>query len=548
MKVQKNRNIMKSFQKLAKAFLIPASLIAAASLIMGVSSFFTNELVIAQIPVFGNFWIQYVAGVVNKAGSIVMSNLPVIYAVTLASALCDGDREYAAFAGLMGYISFMAGMNMLLGMFPAVSAMYPEKALTMVFGIETVNVGMFGGMLVGVVVATLHSKLRHVKFPTVFSFFQGSRFIPFASTLLFTAIGQVFPFIWVWFSKGINALAGAVSNLGMFGPFVYATVEKLLIPTGLHQIWNAVIRDTAVSGTFTFASGLVIEGARPAYFQYLVEGFPEGAKLVDIVKFLRGGQIPMMMFALPAVALAIYHCADQDKKASVKPLLIAGAFTAFFSNISEPIEFLFLFASFPLYVIYCVLNGISYMLLYILGSEVGGITSSVIGFILYGPMRPGSRWWWILMVGAIEGCICYFLFKWWIVKFNVKTPGRGEDHEGAMSFAAEIGGVTMNTSSDAAGKAKDLAAKLNPLTDMAVTIIEGLGGQDNIAEVDSCMSRLRIELHDGTKANDAMLKSTGCSAVIRPGANTIQVVYGLKVGEIRKAVEKVLGITADKSS
>ena len=527
MKGERNKSVMKSFQKIAKAFLIPASLIAAASLVMGLSSFFTNELIIEQIPAFGNFWIQYIAGLVNKAGSIVMSNLPVIYAVTLASALCDGDREYAAFAGLMGYIAFMAGMNVLLNKFPAVSAMYPEKALTTVFGIETVNVGMFGGMLVGIVVAVLHSRRRHVKFPTVLSFFQGSRFIPFASTLVFVAVGQVFPFVWVWFSKGINALAGGISNLGMFGPFVYATVEKLLIPTGLHQIWNAVIRDTAVSGIYTFGSGMVIEGARPAFFQYLVEGMPEGARLVDIVKFLRGGQIPMMMFALPAIALAIYQCADKDKKAAIKPLLIAGAFTAFFSNISEPVEFLFIFAAFPLYVIYSLLNGLSYMLLYAFGSEVGGITSSVIGFILYGPMRPGSQWWWILIVGAIEGLICYFLFKWWIIKFNVKTPGRGEDNEEALAFAAEVGGVRLD-------------APVKSLQSKALAIIEGLGGKENIVDLDSCMSRLRVELQDGTKANDALLKSTECSAIVRPGQNTIQVIYGLKVGEIRKAVEREL--------
>lgn len=537
MKEKKNKDIMKSFQKIAKAFLIPASLIAAASLIMGISSFFTNELIIAQIPAFDNFWVQYIAGLVNKAGSIVMSNLPVIYAVTLASALCDGDREYAAFAGLMGYIAFMTGMNILLNTFPFVREMYPEKALTTVFGIETVNVGMFGGMMVGIVVAVLHSKLRHVKFPTIFSFFQGSRFIPFASTLLFILIGQVFPFIWVWFSKGINALAGGINGLGIFGPFVYATVEKLLIPTGLHSIWNAAIRDTAVSGIYTFASGTIIEGARPAYFQYLVEGMPEGAQLVDMVKFLRGGQIPMMMFALPAIALAIYHCADKDKRAMIKPLLIAGAFTAFFSNISEPIEFLFIFAAFPLYVIYSLLNGLSYLLLYAFGSEVGGITSSIIGFVLYGPMRPGSQWWWILIVGAIEGGVCYFLFRWWITKFNISTPGRGNDNEEALAFAAEVGGVSLNT--------KDSEAD-NPLKAKARTILQGLGGAENIVELDSCMSRLRVELHDGTKANDALLKTTGCSGVIHPGQNTIQVVYGLKVGEIKKAVRKEMELENNK--
>ena len=523
--------VLPGLQKLAKAFLVPAALIAAASLMMGVSSFITNPQITESLTFLKWFPLQYAAGLLNKAGSITMGNLPLIYAISLASTMTDGDKEYAGFAGALGFLSFLTSMGILINAFPAVKEMFPSQTITTIYGIETVNTGMVGGIMIGIITANLHRRVRHVKFPTAFAFFQGSRFTPFASTVLFMFLGQVFPFLWVWLSKGINALAATVQYTGIFGPFIYATVEKLLIPTGLHNIWNTVIRDTAVSGVYMFPSG-VIEGCRPAYFQYLIEGLPEGASLVDMVKFLRGGQIPMMMFALPAIALAIYQTADPDKRAQIKPLLIAGAFTAFFSNISEPVEFLFLFSAPALYAVYAVLNGVSYMLLYVFGSQLGGITSSILGFVLYGLLRPESRWIITLLVGIGEGVVCYLLFKWWIVRFNVKTPGRGEDQEQALAFAAEINNMDMGKKEKKAGAA--------PTDEKALDIIRCLGGRENITEVDSCMSRLRITLVDGSAVDEAGLKKTGCMGIVRPDDKHIQIVYGLKVGSIKNEVKKAL--------
>lgn len=523
------QKVLPFLQKLAKAFLIPASLIAASSLLMGLSSFFTNSAIKELLPFLDILPVQYIASLCNKAGSITMSNLPLIYAVSLASTMSDGDKEYAAFAGAVGFLSFITGMSVLITNFPGVKEMFPAATITSIYGIETINTGMVGGIMVGVLTAFLHKKVRHIKFPTAFSFFQGSRFTPFAAILLFIFLGQLFPFAWVWLSKGVNALAVMVQNTGIFGPFFYSTVEKLLIPTGLHNIWNTVIRDTAVSGIYTFPSG-IIEGCRPAYFQSLVEGMPAGTSMVDLVRFLRGGQIPMMMFALPAISFAMYKAADPDKREKIKPLLIAGAATAFVANISEPIEFLFMFASPLLYGIYAIINGLGYLFVYLLGSQVGGITSSVLGFVLYGVMVPGSKWIVLVIVGIIQGLVCYLLFRWWIPHFNIKTPGRGDD-ESALAFASEIGNIKVETED-----------KSTQISNTTLVIIEGLGGSENIEDVDCCMSRLRVTVKDGALIDERKLKSTGPMGIVRPDPLRIQVIYGPKVINIKNDVKKQLGI------
>lgn len=533
----KKSGLLKFFQRLSRAFLVPMAIIAASSLLMGVASLFTLDGMLDLLPFLKHPGIQYAANLLNMTGSIVMGNLPVIYAIAISFAMSDEDKEYAAFAGFIGYISFITGMSFLINSFPGVRDMFPGRAIVSVLGIETVNVGLVGGIVVALFTAWIHKKFRNIKLPMAFAFFQGVRFVPFACSVFFVLLAQVFPFIWVPISKGINSLASVVNLTGAFGPFLYGTVEKLLIPTGLHQVWNTVIRDTAVSGIYEFASGTVIEGARPAYFQYLVEGLPQGASLVEMVKFLRPGQIPMTVFAAPAIALAMYQCADKDKKDLIKPLLITGAITAAFAGITEPLEFIFLFTAPILFVVYAVLGGISWMVLYILGSTSGGVEANVLGLILYGVLRPEANWWIIVAVGCVQAVINYFLFKWWIIKFNVKTPGRGGDYDDSLAFAAEIANVDTNVRET---NTLSNAKITDPKVLKAQIIIKGLGGIGNIAEVDSCMSRLRVEVKDMSQVDEETLKKTGCSGIVKPDASNIQIIYGTTVGLIKNAVMKEL--------
>lgn len=528
---------LKFFQKISRAFLVPMAIIAASALMVGISSVLKNPTIVSWLPFLENTAFQYVVDLAGNVGSITMNYLPVIYAITLAFSLANEEKEFAAFAGFMGYLAFLTSMGIVIKTFPSVKEMYPEKGLQVVLGVETVNVGILGGILVGILTSVVHNRFRTIKFPMAFAFFQGVRFVPFMSACVMMLLGQVFPLIWAPISEAINSFATVVNRVGALGPFLYGSVEKLLIPTGLHQIWNTIIRDTQVSGIYTFASGAVIEGARPAFFQYAIEGLPEGAQLTEMVKFLRAGQMPFTIFVAPAIALAIYHCADPDKRKTIKPLVMTGAITAAVAGITEPLEFIFLFTAPLLFVIYALIGGLNWMILYLLGNTMGGVDANLMGLAIWGFLRPEANWWLTVMLGVIEAPIMYFFFKWWILKFDVKTPGRGGDYDDSLAFAAEIANIGTASGSEQTAAP---AATSDPKILKARMIIEGLGGRDNIVEVDSCMSRLRVEIKDESKINEEVLRRTGCAGIVRPDSQNIQIIYGTTAGLLKNAVNKEL--------
>lgn len=532
----KRNNVMGFLQKLSKAFLTPLALIASASLLMGVASFFTTGEVTNAVPFLGNAAIQYFFTIIMKMGSVVTGNFPAIYAVTLAFALVDEDKEFAAFAGFIGYISFITGMGMLISNFPDLAAKFPGSGITTVLGVETVNTGLLGGIVVGILVSIIHNKFRNVKFPMAFAFFQGVRFVPLASVFSFIILGNLFPFIWVYISIGINGLANLLGQIGVFGLFLYGFIERLLIPTGLHQIWISVVRDTSVSGVYEFTSG-IIEGQRPAFMAFLSEGLPKNTTLREMVKFSYGAQIPIMLGALPAIGLAIYRCADRDKRKMVKPLIVTGVITAMIAGISEPLEFIFLFTAPLLYVAYAINYGLSWVLMYLLGNQIG-FGSGVIEFTVFGLLRSDSNWWVCVFVTVCEFVANFALFTWWIPHFNVKTPGRGGDYDAALSI------IDMNQPVEKTEKTEKVinneADITNPKVLKAQVIIKGLGGKANIKEVDSCMSRLRVVLEDGSLVDQNIIMQTGCTAIKVVDEHNIQIIYGTTVGIIREAVKKEL--------
>jgi maltose/glucose PTS system EIICB component len=521
------------FQKLSRSFIMPIALLSFASLLMGVSSLFLwHDQLRELMPFIGNPAIQYGANLMNTVADVIMGNLPLLFAVSIAYTVANEFKEFAAFGALVGYLAFLMGMGFLIGSSETILAMFPSRIIKPVLGITTIDTGVVGGIIVGILSGLLHNLAYKVKLPMAIAFFGGTRFVPIANAMAFVVFGQLFPFVWTGISNAINVAALAVSGSGIFGPFLYGFGERLLIPTGLHQIWNTVIRDTAVSGIYEFPSGL-IEGARAAFNEYLKTNIvPEGTTLVDMVKYLRGGQMPITMFGLPAAALAMYHCAKPENRVKVYPLIVTGIFTSFIAGITEPLEFAFLFASPLLYFVYAVFNGLSFMLVNLLGSQMGGVEANVVGMLLYGLLRAESRWYIALLVGLVQAGALYFLFRWFIVKFNVQTPGRGGDYDQGFDF--------LGLNEEAASQDKGASVETDPRVIKAKVIIEGLGGKANILEVDSCMSRLRVRLQDGTKVNEALLKTTGCSGIIKPSEHTIQVVYGTTVSIIHESVKKQL--------
>lgn len=521
----KEKKTMAYFQKLSRAFLMPIALLSIASLMTGVASVFLwHDQLKQMFPIITTPAIQYVARLLESAGGVVTNNLPVLYCVSISFAMADEDKEYAAFGALVGYLAFLVSMGFLLSVNENLAAHMPSGSVSTILGYETVNTGVLGAIVVGLISARIHNKVHRIKLPMALSFFGGVRFVSIATSLFFMVFGQLVPFVWSYISSAINAVAYAVANTGIFGPFFYQLGERLLIPTGMHQIWNTVIRDTAVSGVYTFPDPYgTIEGARAAFAAYMGSGvLPEGASLAEMVKFLRGGQIPITVFALPAVALAMYRCADPDKRDKVKGLLLAGACTSVIAGITEPLEFAFLFAAPGLFVIYSVFCGLAYMIPYILGSTLGGTEASILGLTIFGFLRDDSTWWINVGVGIVFAVAMYLVFKWYIIRFDVKTPGRGGDYDEQMSMLDGI--IDLDTN--------------DPKVMKAQVIIKGLGGPKNLKTVDCCMSRLRVTVADPDLIDEGVLNTTGCSAIIRPDRENIQIVYGTTVGMIRDAVRK----------
>lgn len=537
----KKQSTIKFFQRLARAFLVPLAVISVGSLLLVIGSLFEQSFIVSLCPaLFTNKLFAYIFVTIPvNAGMIILRNMGLIYAVALAFSLAKEEKEYAAFGATIGYLAFLKSMEILVTSWPEIGEMFPQNGITQVLGMNTVNCGILGGMITGLVCYLLHKKFKDIKLPLAFSFFQGIRFVPIICLITMTLFGQVFPFVWVYISNGIAILAKGINSLGIFGPFAFAVVERALIPTGLHQIWNALIRTTAVSGQYVFASGATATGVVEAYAHYLKEGMPivpEGITLKEMVKYCNSPQIPMMLGGLPAIALALYHCADKDKKDVIKPLALTGVMCSVFAAVSEPIEFIFLFIAPGLYALYSVLTGLSWLLCYVLGSTMGGGESSLFGFIVFGILRPDSKWWIMAGVTVFEAIACYFLTRWYIIHFDVKTPGRGGEYDDSLAFAQEIANVKSKSDNNA-----NNIDTSNPEQVKASVIIEGLGGADNIEEVDSCMTRLRVNVHDLSKINEEILRKTGSSGIVYPGENEIQIVYGPAVTMIKKTIKKMVG-------
>lgn len=542
----KGMKLMSKFQNLAKALLIPLALICFGSLTLGIASILSEPRFIEALPFLGAAPVQYVSTILLQIGLIILANLGVIYAISLSFAMVTKDQGFAAFSGFIGYFTLMKSMNLLLGALPDFAERFPQNGITTVLGIETVNIGILGGILTGMLVVLIHNRFRDVRLPMVFAFFQGVRLVPIMSIIIMTLVGQVLPFIWLYVQQAIQLLGSSLDKIGVFGPFVYGTVERLLIPTGLHQIWNAMIKNTAISGTFIFPSGAIVEGGLPAYSQFLAEGaLPTNASLQEMVKYLFGPQNAMMLGAVPGIGLALYRCADPDKRSYVKPLILSGVATAFLVGITEPLEFIFLFAAPALFGVYALLTGLTWLFSFLLGSGVGGANSGIIYFFINGVLKEGSRWWILVPIMIVQFFACYFLFKWWIIRFNVKTPGRGGDYDDAMEYASEIAGLNLVEKADKksekdAEKGSPEFNTTNPEILKAQMIIHGLGGKDNILEVENCMSRLRITVADGDLVDEDVIKKTRCNGIIKVSPTDIQIVYGTTVNLIKKTIDKEL--------
>lgn len=519
-------------QRVGRSFMLPIALLPVAGLLLGIGSSFTNETMLAAYGlnsvIHPGTLIYTILDVMSQTGSAVFNNLALLFAMGVAIGMARKEKEVAALSGAVAYIIMNTAIQAMINAAGGVEAM-PANSTTTMLGITTLQMGVFGGIVVGLGVAALHNKFYKIELPQVLAFFGGTRFVPIVSSIVYLVVGIAMFYIWPVVQSGIAALGALVLASGYAGTFIYGLLERALIPFGLHHVFYMPFWQTAVGGT-AIIDGVTVTGAQNIFFAELASKSTTVFS-VSATRFM-AGKFPFMMFGLPGAALAMYQCAKPEKKKVAGGLLLSAALTAFLTGITEPLEFTFIFVALPMYAVHCVLAGLSFMLMHILNVGVGmTFSGGLIDLVLFGVMQGNAKthWMWVVVVGAVYFVLYYLIFRFMISKFDYKTPGRDDAEEVKLYTRADV-----NARSAASGSTAP--AGDDPVSAL---IVEGLGGAANLSDVDCCATRLRCTVKDAALVRQDVLKASGASGVICKG-NGVQVVYGPKVAVIKAKLEDYL--------
>ncbi len=519
-------------QRVGRSFMLPIALLPVAGLLLGIGSSFTNETMLAAYGlnsvIHPGTLIYTILDVMSQTGSAVFNNLALLFAMGVAIGMARKEKEVAALSGAVAYIIMNTAIQAMINAAGGVEAM-PANSTTTMLGITTLQMGVFGGIVVGLGVAALHNKFYKIELPQVLAFFGGTRFVPIVSSIVYLVVGIAMFYIWPVVQSGIAALGALVLASGYAGTFIYGLLERALIPFGLHHVFYMPFWQTAVGGT-AIIDGVTVTGAQNIFFAELASKSTTVFS-VSATRFM-AGKFPFMMFGLPGAALAMYQCAKPEKKKVAGGLLLSAALTAFLTGITEPLEFTFIFVALPMYAVHCVLAGLSFMLMHILNVGVGmTFSGGLIDLVLFGVMQGNAKthWMWVVVVGAVYFVLYYIIFRFMISKFDYKTPGRDDAEEVKLYTRADV-----NARSAASGSTAP--AGDDPVSAL---IVEGLGGADNLSDVDCCATRLRCTVKDVALVKQDVLKASGASGVICKG-DGVQVVYGPKVAVIKAKLEDYL--------
>ena len=528
-------------QRVGRSFMLPIAILPVAGLLLGLGSSFTNATMLETYnltKIMGEGTIlNAIFQVMSDAGNIVFANLPIIFAMGVAIGMAKKEKEVAALAAAIAFFIMHASISAMININGGAEKML-EGATTSVCGITSLQMGVFGGIIVGLGVAALHNKFYKIELPQVLSFFGGTRFVPIISALVYTFVGILMFFIWPVIQQGIYAVGNVVLNSGYAGTWVYGFMERILIPFGLHHVFYLPFWQTGVGGTMEVA-GQMVEGAQNIFFAQLADPSVEHFA-VSATRFM-SGKFPLMIFGLPGAALAMYKTAKEDKKKEVGGLLLSAALTSMLTGITEPLEFTFLFVAPVLYGIHCVFAGLAYMLMHVFNVGVGmTFSGGLIDMTLFGIMQGNAKtnWIWIVIVGVVYFVVYYFLFSFLIRKMDLKTPGRGEDDEEVKLYRRS----DVEAQKNGEGTTTDA---LSTEDAVSVAICNGLGGKKNISDVDCCATRLRCTVYKPELVSDAMLKATGASGVVHKG-NGVQIIYGPKVTVIKSNLEDYLEVAPNE--
>ena len=516
-------------QRVGRSFMLPIAILPVAGLFLGIGGSFTNETMLETYGLLGIMGpgtaVYAILQVLNAAGSVVFDNLPLIFAIGAAIGMAKREKEVAALSAVIAFFVMHAAIGAMIRDFGAPGL---SGATESVLGIDSLQMGVFGGIIVGLGVAALHNRFYQIQLPQVLSFFSGTRFVPIVSAAVYLPVGIAMYFIWPAVQSGINALGAFVLASGYAGTWLYGFIERALIPFGLHHVFYIPFWQTALGGT-AMIGGTLVEGAQNIFFAELAT--PGIAHFsVEATRFM-AGKFPLMIFGLPGAAFALYRCAKPENRKAVGGLLLSAALTSMLTGITEPLEFTFLFVAPAMYIVHCVFAGASYMIMHILNVGVGlTFSGGLIDLTLFGIMQGNAKtsWLWIPVVGVIYFIVYYLVFSFMIKKFDYKTPGR-DDSE-----------IKLYTRKDVNAKnAAEGAASAGGDNELSRQIMLGLGGKANISDVDCCITRLRCTVHDAAKVDQQLLRETGASGVICKGQG-VQVVYGPRVSNIKSDLEAYL--------
>lgn len=507
-------------QRVGRSFMLPIALLPIAGLLLGIGSSFTNPTTLETYhltSVIHEGGVLYtILEIMSKTGSVVFDNLALLFAMGVAIGMAKKEKEVAALSGAISYLIMNTAISALIAVNGGVEALPPNSTAN-VLGITTLQMGVFGGIIVGLGVAALHNRFYKTELPQVLSFFGGTRFVPIVCSVVYLIVGAVMFFVWQPVQTGISRLGTLVLESGYAGTWIYGIIERALIPFGLHHVFYMPFWQTELGGSMVI-DGTLVSGAQNIFFAELASKATEQFS-VSATRFM-SGKFPFMVFGLPAAALAMYKASRPEKKKAVGGLLLSAALTSMITGITEPLEFTFLFAAPLMYGVHCVLAGLSYMLMHIFGVGVGmTFSGGLIDLTLFGILQGNEKtnWLWIVLIGLVYAVVYYLVFYFMIVKLDLKTPGR----------EANNGEVKLYTRADYNKKSGDKTSML---------LLKGLGGKDNISDLDCCATRLRVTVKNVDLTDEKLLKSSGASGVIRKG-NGIQIVFGPKVSVIKSALE-----------
>lgn len=483
------------FQQLGKTFMLPVALLSFCGIMLGIGSSLSSHDVLTLLPWLDMPLLQAIFIWMSKVGSFAFSFLPVMFCIAIPLGLARENKGVAAFAGFVGYAVMNLAVNFWLtakGILPTTDAsILKANNIQNIIGIPSIDTGILGAVIAGIIVWLLHERFHNIRLPDALAFFGGTRFVPIVTTVVLGLVGLAIPLVWPVFAMGINALGKMINSAGDFGPMIFGTGERLLLPFGLHHILVALTIFQAQLSCPT------------------THGFAESA-----TRFLSQGKMPAFLGGLPGAALAMYHCARPENRHKIKGLLISGVIACVVGGTTEPLEFLFLFVAPVLYVIHALLTGLGFTIMAVLGVTIGNTDGNIIDFVVFGILHGlATKWYLVPVVAAIWFAAYYAIFRFAITRFNLKTPGRDID--------------------TAASVEKAVAGTIGKSGYNVPAILAALGGADNIVSLDNCITRLRLSVHDMSKVDAAALKAHRAIGVVQLNQHNLQVVIGPQVQSVK---------------